>query len=70
MEAIYRIIACPTLVAKVTKMMTGRTVWRLPSRFTFPSPISREKKEISPLAGFSRKLHTILITTMETITGI
>ncbi|MNJ71818.1 hypothetical protein D3C77_684070 [compost metagenome] len=63
-------IACPTLVAKVTKIITGNTVLALPKRFTLPIPKSRAKKEIKPFAGFSKKLHTILITTMDTMTGI
>ncbi|MNZ54713.1 hypothetical protein D3C78_726240 [compost metagenome] len=69
-EAMYKMIACPTFPAKVTKMITGKTVLALPRRFTLPSPNSRAKCEIKPLAGLSKKLHTILITTMDTITGI
>ncbi|MNF01126.1 hypothetical protein D3C80_2000670 [compost metagenome] len=43
MEAIYRMIACPTLPAKVTKMTTGRTVCGLPSKLTSPMPDFRAR---------------------------
>ena len=65
----YRIIDCPTFPTKVTKIIVYITIFAFPSKLTFFIPISLNKYVIRPLAGLSKKFHTILITTIETITG-